>query len=154
MSHQPMCWPVKRHIQWVRLWWSTKRPTTNPPWALRYKNYDHDHHTLVNQINRCLKTNISTHFLVEILIAHEWILGVVPKYSGKNTYWMFTSLMTSYIVETEHKGTGCFANNEAIFVMIRKRLKFQIRNTNDQWKFGSYVNKKWSLFRISNITKE
>ena len=55
---------------------------------------------------------------------------------------MFTSSMTSYIVETEHKGTGCFANNEAIFVIIRKWLKFQIRNTNDQWKFGSYANQK------------
>ena len=43
---------------------------------------------------------------------------------------MFTSSTTSYIVavETEYKGTGCFANNEAIFVLIRKWLKFQIGN--------------------------
>ena len=72
-------------------------------------------------------------------------LGVVPKYSRKNTYWLFTSSMTSYIVETEHKGTGCFANNEAIFVIIRKWLKFQIRNTNDQWKLPQHQFAIWIL---------
>ena len=81
---------------------------------------------------------------VEILNAHEWIFGRSLKVQKKKYVLSVTSSTTSYIVavETEHKGTGCFANNEAIFVIIRKWLKFQIRNTNDQWKLGSYVNQK------------
>ena len=74
-------------------------------------------------------------------------LGVVPKYSRQKYVLRVTSSTTSYIVavETEHKGTGCFANNEAIFVIIRKWLKFQIRNTNDQWKLPQHQFSIWIL---------